>query len=461
MCRGLLKIFRWALGSLLILIHRPAALPENKKALGIARRSLGAILLAVSLLAGWDAVAADSAVDSGASASVNGSARAGLWSKSRSLDQESDIATGEGALWAKAQLDLGAVGDANFDGWVGDQSRGNSVGNRWNRYERLRELYWRKSAGDVDLSLGPQIIVWGRADAIKPTDNLTPRDFTLLTPEDGDQRFGNFATSATYHIGEYAVQSVWLPTFQTSVIPLRPVSMVSYRYDSPPRRNQLAFKFDYTGRELDWSLSYFDGYDTIPDLALVGVGPSGVTVGLTNHHLRVWGADASWSVGRYALRGEVASMRPDAEEAGAFAHKHPQTWLVIGGERGFGEHLNVNLQYFAQKVTGFISPDNLADPIARQVAWQQAATANQIAGFQQGFTLRVAWNWASDSWHAETSTIFSVTNSARLWRGRLVHAPDDHWRINFGFDRYGGPDHSLFGALKDNSTLFNELRYVF
>ena len=439
--------------------HRQAAQPENKKALGIARRSLGAILLAVTLPPGWDAVAASSGVDSGASVSANGSVRAGWWSRSRSLDQESDVGTG--ALWAKAQLDLGTGGEAITDGWVGDQSRGSSVSNRRNRYERLRELYWQKTAGDVDLKLGPQIIVWGRADAIKPTDNLTPRDFTLLTPEDSDQRFGNFATSATYHIGEYAVQTVWLPTFQTSVIPLRPVSMVSYRYDSPPRRNQLAFKFDYTGHELDWSLSYFDGYDTIPDLALVGVSPGGLTVGLTNHRLRVWGADASWSVGRYALRGEVASTRPDAEEAGAFAHKHPQTWLVIGGERGFGEHLNVDLQYFAQNVMGFISPDSLADPIARQVAWQQAATANQIAGFQQGFTLRVAWNWASDSWHAETSTIFSVTNSARLWRGRLVHAPDDHWRINLGFDRYSGPDHSLFGALKDNSTLFGELRYVF
>jgi len=439
--------------------HRQAALPKNKKTLGLARQGLGAMLLAISLPASWDAVAADSGLDSGASVSVNGSARAGWWSKSRSLDRESDIDTG--ALWAKAQLDLGAAGGANIDGWVGDQSRGNSISNRRNRHERIRELYWQKSAGDVDLRLGPQIIVWGRADAIKPTDNLTPRDFTLLTPEDSDQRFGTFATSATYHFGEYSVQTVWLPTFQTSVIPLRPISMVSYRYDSPPRRNQLAFKFDYAGHELDWSLSYFDGYDTIPDLALVGVGPSGLTIGVTNHHLQVWGADASWSVGRYVLRGEVASMRPDAEEAGAFANKHPQTWLVIGGERGFGEHLNVNLQYFAQNVMGFSSPDNLADPIARQVAWQQAATANQVAGFQQGFTLRLAWNWASDSWHAETSTIFSINNSARLWRGRLVHAPDDHWRINFGFDRYSGPDHSLFGALKDNSTLFSELRYVF
>jgi len=439
--------------------HRQAALPKNKKTLGLARQGLGAMLLAVSLPASWDAVAADSGLDSGASVSVNGSARAGWWSKSRSLDRESDIGTG--ALWAKAQLDLGAAGGANIDGWVGDQSRGNSISNRRNRHERIRELYWQKSAGDVDLRLGPQIIVWGRADAIKPTDNLTPRDFTLLTPEDSDQRFGTFATSATYHFGEYSVQAVWLPTFQTSVIPLRPISMVSYRYDSPPRRNQLAFKFDYAGHELDWSLSYFDGYDTIPDLALVGVGPSGLTIGVSNHHLQVWGADASWSAGRYVLRGEVASMRPDAEEAGAFANKHPQTWLVIGGERGFGEHLNVNLQYFAQNVMGFSSPDNLADPIARQVAWQQAATANQVAGFQQGFTLRLAWNWASDSWHAETSTIFSINNSARLWRGRLVHAPDDHWRINFGFDRYSGPDHSLFGALKDNSTLFSELRYVF
>jgi hypothetical protein len=116
-------------------------------------------LLAVGLLPVWDAAAAGSGPDSGASVSANGSARAGWWSKSRSLDQESDIGTG--ALWAKAQLDWGAVGEANMDGWVGDQSRGNSVSNRRNRHERLRELYWQKSAGDVDLRLGPQIIVWG------------------------------------------------------------------------------------------------------------------------------------------------------------------------------------------------------------------------------------------------------------------------------------------------------------
>ena len=36
----------------------------------------------------------------------------------------------------------------------------------------------------------------GRADRINPTDNLTPRDFTLLVPDDEDQRFGTAAIRA-------------------------------------------------------------------------------------------------------------------------------------------------------------------------------------------------------------------------------------------------------------------------
>ena len=61
----------------------------------------------------------------------------------------------------------------------------------------IREAYLDLSHGPLDLRIGKQIIAWGRADRINPTDNLTPRDYTLLVPDDDDQRLGTPAVKAT------------------------------------------------------------------------------------------------------------------------------------------------------------------------------------------------------------------------------------------------------------------------
>lgn len=63
----------------------------------------------------------------------------------------------------------------------------------------LRELYasynWDQT---FYLDVGRQIVVWGRADGINPTDNLSPRDYTRLVPDETDQRLGNDAIKLTY-----------------------------------------------------------------------------------------------------------------------------------------------------------------------------------------------------------------------------------------------------------------------
>lgn len=424
---------------------------------GRARRWPGAVLLACGCVWAPCAPSADGETDPTASAlAVDGSARAGWWSGSRSLDDESNIGTG--SLWARGKLDLGAGGSVSADAWAGGRSKESSQDDRRGR---VRELYWQQSAGDLDFRLGRQMIVWGRADAINPTDNLTPRDFTLLTPEDSDERFGNLAFNVQYHLGEYSVQAVLMPQFQTDIIPLRSTPLVDFIRRVPPQRNQWALKLDRTGGSLDWSVSYFDGYDTIPDLGLTGIGPTGVELTLTNHRLQAWGADASYGVGPYVIRGETAWLR--AEQAGTdpFASKRSRAWLVVGAERGFGGRSTVGLQLFAQRVFDYQSPDEIANPIAQQVAWLQAAIANQVAPYQHGLSFRVARPWAGDAWHAEISGVYVFTDGSYVWRGRVNHAFDDHWRLVLGLDSYGGPTHSQLGMLKDNSAAFLELRYVF
>ena len=66
----------------------------------------------------------------------------------------------------------------------------------------LREAFVDVRLGRLDLRAGRQIIAWGRADGVNPTDNLSGQDLTLLVPDDDDRRLGTTAVRASYYVGD-------------------------------------------------------------------------------------------------------------------------------------------------------------------------------------------------------------------------------------------------------------------
>jgi hypothetical protein len=423
-----------------------------------------ALALLVLLLAAGPSRAQDSTLPSWLG-DPSGSLRGGYWTRSRSLDGVDDVFTG--TVWGRDSIDLGAAGQVGVDGWVGGPSRYGDQDDRDatlrdERYARLRELQWERSFGDLDIHVGRQMFLWGRADGLNPTDNLTPHDYLLLTPEDADQRFGDFAVQADYHVGNYELQLIWQPEFQTSLVPLRPFAGVTYGYAAPSSTlGQYAAKLDHTGGSVDWSVSYYDGYDTLPDVAPAQLLPTGLQIGVANHREQVAGADVSTAVGAYVLRGEAAWAIRHADAADAFFRQRSQLSMVVGGERNFGERLDVSLQLWAQKVIGYRDPGQLSDPILRTVAIYQGVLSNQVDGLEQGATFRVGYNWAHDTWSAETSGVAEFTRGGYLWRGKVSHAITDQWHADVGYDYFNGPQRSQFGYLKHTSTLYGQVRYVF
>jgi len=396
---------------------------------------------------------------------VSGSVRTGYWSRSLSLNGAENIFTG--AVWARDKLNLGAFGQVNVDGWAGGPTQvgKNTDGDPFlndHVYGRLRQFEWQGALGEFDIQVGRQMFFWGRADGINPTDNLTPRDYLQLTPYESDQRFGDFAVSTTYHRGDYALQMIWQPEFQTSLIPLTPIAGVTYGYTGPHATfGQGALKLEHTGGSVDWSASYYSGYDVLPDVAPAGIGPGGLAIGVTNHREQVLGADFSSTIGEYVLRGEIGWAIRGGEGLDAFFQKRSQVALVIGGDRNFVGQLNINLQYWAQKVIGYQSPDSLPDPILRQIAVYESVLANQVDSFEHGVTLRAAYNWANDTWSAETSGIAIFTPGGYRLRSRINHSITDHFQAIAGFEYFNGPSRSIFGYLNKTSTAYCELRYVF
>ena len=388
---------------------------------------------------------------------LGGSLRVGYWSSSRTLDDRSDLGTG--ALWLRAAPRLGPNLSLFAEGWV----RSQDVFGDGEPEGLLREAYLGVRYGTVDVRVGKQIIVWGRADRINPTDNLTPRDFTLLVPDDEDQRFGTAAVRAAYFRGGLSLTAIWLGDFEASEVPLRrpPAPLRIQEREPAGGIAQGAVRIEQTGSGVDWSLSYFDGLDTIPDLALDAAGLAGPVLVLRSHRVRVVGVDAATVVGPYGLRGEAAYTFTEDHSGDDPDVKNPFLFLVVGGDRTFLEHLNVNVQYVLRVVTGYRSPFAIADPLARDVAIQAALLANQLDHVQHSFSLRVSHRWLHETLEAELAAIVSVDRFGWVLRPRVTYALSDRWRVTVGGDLFGGERLSFFGNLRDNSAALAELRWSF
>lgn len=382
------------------------------------------------------------------------SLRTDAWSGDRLLNDRGALAAA--SAWGRAKLDLGTAGQVLGQGWVRDSTRFDGA-----PHGRVRELYWRGELGPVGLRVGRQMLVWGKADGLNPTDNLSPRDFTLLVPEDADQRRGADAVSASIRSGHGDVTLVWMPKAASHRVPLRDIPGVRYVVDAPPGKPQWALKWEGQGAGIDWSVSYFNGYDPWPDLNVEALSSAGVKVALRNQRARILGADLSWAREGVVWRAEAAWMHTDSEGGQDFRHKKPQFWGVGGGEWSLPDDTTLGVQLTAKHVFDFALPDASGIPVEREVARIQAATAGQTARNQAGVVWRLARRWNHDKLRAEASGILLGPGRNGVGRAKVEYSMTDQLTLQAGVVAPFGPAESSFGQLRTNRLAFVQLRYGF
>jgi len=417
---------------------------------------LSALLLPAPGLAEEKPLAADGAAERGILEQIDiaGSVRGAYWSTSRKLDDKDTL--GVAALWLRGRWqptpEVALVGD----GWVMNDELFDADATKG----LFREGYLDLRLGALDLRLGQQIVAWGRADRINPTDNLTSRDFTLLVPEDNDQRTGAVGAVATYHVGRFSLIGVWLPTYQPHIIPImKPPDPVIVR----PRRipedpvSQFALKLDQTGGPVDWSVSFFDGIDLYPDLQIVGFAPTKILVAQTYHRIQVLGADFAATAGRFGLRGEMAYTFTEQDATNTI--KSPFFLMVLGADRTFLDRLYFNVQYVLRVINDYRNPNDVANPINRAVAVEQATINNQLDEIQHSLTFRLSKKWLNETLETEVGSVLGLARLDYAVRVKAKYAITDHWRATVGADIFRGPSPSFFGRIRDMSTVYVEVRW--
>jgi hypothetical protein len=385
---------------------------------------------------------------------IAGSVRGSYWSSSRSLNDQDNL--GVAALWLRGRSQLLPAVALVADGWLMNDDLFSARATN----ALLREGYLDLGFGPLDLRVGRQIIAWGRADRLNPTDNLTSRNLTLLVPEDNDQRTGTTGIQTTYHLGGLSFIGVWLPTFEPNIIPLQPARdpfvLLPRRLPTEPV-SQFAVKVDQTGGPVDWSVSFFDGFDLYPDLEIVGMSLTKINVAPTYHHIQVVGADAATVWGRYGLRTEMAYTFTEHWKNSAV--KSPFFSMVLGADRTFLGSLNINLQFVLRVISDYQNPIDVPNPAFRAVAIEQATINNQLDRVQESITFRVSKKWFNETLETEVASIVGLNRLDYAVRPKAKYAITDRLRATVGGDIFRGPTPSFFGRIRDTSTAYVELRW--
>jgi len=344
-----------------------------------------------------------------------------------------------------------------IDGYVQGQNlnRNNySVGD-------LREFYIDRSIGWFDMRIGRQIISWGRADKINPTDVWSLSNLNLLVSDDEDQKTGLLTSQFAFNFSNIKIitllQSEWRsPGFP--VTPL-PAGITISHLNPDTSQSQYGLKVDYSGGSFDGSLSYSHVIDKTPDLSVVSMN-AGVQLGFLYSMVDVYGFDFAKTIGQYGIRSECAYTKTLDISGTNGLIKNSNTYCVFGGDRTF-DTFNFNIQIIYKRVDNFQNVARISDPNLQYLAIQENIISNQITEETNGLSLRISDKGFNDKLESELTVVSWWKYGDCLVRPKLKYSFSDSFRGAIGAESYAGPSVSYFGRLKDISRVFLETRYLF
>ena len=230
-------------------------------------------------------------------------------------------------------------------GWEPD------ISDRGERRPRLsiRRLTATLTRNRFTLDVGKQFIRWGKADIINPTDRFAPRDFLNVV----DSEFlAVTGARAVVTAGAETFEGVWVPRFTPSRIPLLdqrwtvvPPEAAGFQIvddgSALPRGSQTGVRWSHTGAAFESSLSFYDGFNTLPnvDVRVAGLPPA-IEVTRVYPAIRSYGGDAAVPLRWLTIKGEASyftSSTPGTDEYVLYVvqlERQTGEWLLVAGYAG-------------------------------------------------------------------------------------------------------------------------------
>jgi hypothetical protein len=346
----------------------------------------------------------------------------------------------------------------------------------------IREAYVRVNGKKWDLSAGQKIVKWGRADFTNPTSRLSPQNFISRSPDREDMDLGNLlSTFNWYPSGHINLEAVVIPFYRSSVLIIDPIPLpenVTINQINSLITNKKMFSYglksDIHLKGIDWSLSWFDGYDPMPGTALTDFnldlsGPIPVPLTVLSaipYKTRVIGIDFETSAGSIGIRGEAAWSTPYlSNETNEYVPFPEIRWVTgLDWSKGIwritGEYSGKSIRNFFpaavdpvigtepdySKLAGMLS---VPDFDMKEYVRQQVGAFNRLYNYQLEKSYHTAGiRIESDLIYGKlTPSVFSMYNFTThdlLLIPEIKYKPADGLTITAGAEFYSGRSGSLY-----------------
>ena len=328
----------------------------------------------------------------------------------------------------------------------------------------LREIYMDIYFESIDIRVGKQQIIWGKADGVFITDIVSPKDLReFLLPDFDEIRIGVTAVKLDYYIGNNTIEIVWLPVFtptrmppQESIwfprldFPMEPTWDFSMKEVKGSLENSEVFaKFSALTSLVDFEIMAGYAWDDDPTMhiskTIENGQPVGVTVTPIHHRLTLGGGSFSTSLSGFVIRGEGAYytgkyfVTADPMVTNAVTKKDYLHYL-IGLDYTLWD-IKLSGQFIQQAILDY------EDPI------EEDEIENTATFLARGDFLR-------ETLTLELFSYIGINNSDALIRPRVYYDIADGFEILLGANIFTG-DSGRFGQYDNNDMIYAKLKYSF
>ncbi len=336
---------------------------------------------------------------------------------------------------------------------------------------RMREIYLDLYLKNMDIRIGKQQIVWGKADGVFITDIVSPLNLTeFLLPDFDEIRVGVYAAKFDFYFGNSTVEAIWKPVYAGNELP-PPGSIwhITPGFPAPPvfdyskekikatlDNSEAYLKFSQTTSAIDFDLMGAYTWSQTPDMYVEkqfgfdSVTHRPILTGLliTPEHHRLWVAGGSFTstLGPVVLRGEAAYKNgayfqtEDPHADGALTKKD-YLHYVVGLDYRVGDLL-LSTQFIQKYI--FDYDDYLIEDKASNM-----------------MTFLAHYDALRQTLHLELFSYLGLNPGNALIRPKITYDFTDSFSILLGSNIFVGDEQGFFGRYDNNSMIYTKIKYNF
>ena len=330
----------------------------------------------------------------------------------------------------------------------------------------LREAYLDIYFNSIDIRIGKQQIIWGKADGVFITDIVSPKDLReFLLPDFDEIRIGITAVKADYYLGNNTVELVWIPVFTPTRMP-EENSIWSVTPDFPIQPT-----FDYSEKDIEKTLKNSEGFvkysalTSLVDFEIMAgyTWDDDLTMHMTKminpntqeidslivtpryHRLSLAGGSFSTTLGGVVLCGEGAYYKGKYFNSNALSLtdgvvKKDYLHYLMGLNRTLW-NIRLSVQFIQQVILYY------DDQIANDE-------------FENTMTFLLSKDLLRETLHVELFSYLGLNNQDALIRPKITYDLADGFEILVGANVFVGSE-GRFGQYDDNDMIYSKVKYSF